>query len=70
LIRNVLRLELCLKKHPDWPTNTFHQVAILSEEAGEIAKAANDRDTQGIKTELYQTAAMCLRMLKNMKDET
>jgi NTP pyrophosphatase (non-canonical NTP hydrolase) len=54
------------KKHPHWSTNTFEQVSIITEEAGEITKAANDGDHQGMKTELYQTAAMCLRMLKNL----
>lgn len=60
------------KKHPDWPVDDlFEQVCIMQEEAGEVAKATLDfHNGSGtipeLKTELYQTAAMCLRMLKNL----
>jgi NTP pyrophosphatase (non-canonical NTP hydrolase) len=60
------------KKHPDWPENMFHQVAILNEESGEVTKAVNDyngdnESLEHLKVELIQTAAMCMRMLKNLK---
>lgn len=63
------------KKHPTWPVdNLFEQIAILSEEAGEVAKAALDfKDGKApiteLKEELMQTAAMCIRILKNLKNE-
>lgn len=63
------------KKHPDWPVdNLFEQVAILSEEAGEVAKAALDYKNgrvpiKELKEELMQTAAMCMRLLKNLNHE-
>lgn len=63
------------KKHPNWPVdNLFEQVAILSEEAGEVAKAALDYKSgkaplSELKEELMQTAAMCIRILKNFKNE-
>lgn len=61
------------KKH-DWPDNLdlFHQVCIMQEESGEVAKAALDFHNgsgtiEEFKTELMQTAAMCFRILKNME---
>ena len=59
--------------HPDYPSDLFHQVAILNEESGEVTKAVLDyfydaQPFENIKTELIQTAAMCIRMLQNMKE--
>ena len=61
-------------KHSYFPTNIFEQLSIMIEEAGEVAKAVNDFKFSGgsiscVKDELYQTAAMCLRMLNNLNDE-
>lgn len=61
-------------KHPYFPSNMFEQLSIMIEEAGEVAQAVNDFKFSGgsisdIKNELYQTAAMCLRMLNNLNDE-
>ena len=61
------------KKHPAWPPNIFEQVAIVNEEAGEVTKAVlHYRRERGsldeVKEELIQTAAMCMRMLKNLPD--
>lgn len=59
-------------KHPFWPVDNISAAAlILIEEAGEVAKAVNDyRESGGaledIEAELYQTAAMCFRMLNNL----
>lgn len=60
------------KKHPLWPKDLFQQLAIMQEEAGEVTKAVLDyhfsSDTlQHIKEELIQTAAMCMRMIKNIE---
>ena len=63
-----------IEKHPHYPLNIFHQLAILTEEAGEIAKAVNDyyekdnQNTNNLKEELLQTAAMCFRMYNNIKE--
>lgn len=59
------------KLHPDFPKDPFRQLAIMQEEAGEVAKAVNDctcgKDTiEHIREELTQTAAMCVRMLENL----
>ena len=58
--------------YPDYPTNIFMQLAIMHEEAGEVTKATLDYMTgkhgiQELKDELIQTAAMCVRMLKNLE---
>ena len=57
---------------PDYPTNIFMQLAIMQEEAGEVTKAVLDymegkHGIQELKDELIQTAAMCVRMLKNLE---
>ncbi len=59
------------KKHPNWPDDMFRQVAIMNEEAGEVTKAVLHYHYEGgtldhVKEELIQTAAMCMRMLKNL----
>lgn len=60
-------------KHPNFPKNIFHQLSILTEEAGEVSKAVNDyyennnKDLTDIQNELFQTAAMCFRMYINLE---
>lgn len=56
--------------YPAWPNDIAHAVAIVSEEAGEMIRAANDvRWGQGDSTpddiakEAIQTMAMCIRLL-------
>lgn len=58
------------QKFPQWPTDPLHAAAILNEESGEVQKAVLEavyephkvlRST--IRTEVIQTAAMCLRFL-------
>ena len=59
-------------KHPNFPKNIFHQLFILTEEAGEVSQAVNDyyennnTDVNDIKEELLQTAAMCFRMYNSL----
>lgn len=62
------------KKHPAWPPNIFEQTTILSEEAGEVAKAVLHYKREGgsikdVKKELIQTAAMCMRMLESIPND-
>lgn len=64
-------LDRAEKKHPNWPTDMFRQLAIMQEEAGEVTQAVlhfhyESGTVEHIREELIQTAAMCLRMLKNL----
>lgn len=61
-------LNLAEFKHEWDPGMTlFEKVSILTEESGEVAKSANDKDISGLKIELMQTAAVCIRILKTLK---
>ena len=65
-------LERAKKKHPNWPADIFQQLAIMQEEAGEVTKAVLDyhfekKSISDVKCELIQTAAMCVRMLENLR---
>ena len=59
--------EACLK-HPEFPKGIFAQLSILAEEVGEVFKAANEQDIEGLKQELYQVGAMVLRVLMNLRE--
>jgi len=59
-------------KYQTWPTDLIHQVAIMQEESGEAIRAALNHVYHGepledVRAELVQTAAMCLRCLKNLE---
>ena len=58
-------------QHPKWPDDLLHQIAIMNEEAGEATRAAlhvvyEDGKKSELANELRQTAAMCIRILKNL----
>jgi len=59
--------------HPRWPEDIIHAAAIVSEESGELIQAALNHvyfgdDREKIRKEAIQTAATCIRLLKNMDD--
>jgi NTP pyrophosphatase (non-canonical NTP hydrolase) len=65
-------LDYAKKKHPNYPTDIFKQLAIMQEEAGEVTMAVNDFSSgdctiEHVREELIQTAAMCVRMIENLK---
>ena len=60
------------KKHPAWPNDEIHAAAIVSEEAGELVRAALQSVYEGgklahIQREAIQTAATCIRVLTESK---
>jgi len=64
-------LRFAEKKHPGWPEDPVHAVAILVEEAGEAMKEALDVHYRGKENgdlikELAQTGAMAIRALLNL----
>jgi hypothetical protein len=75
-----IELEKACQKHPNFPEDPIHQVAIMIEEAGEAMKAAIDvvyhteesidrlAQIHHLKEELAQTGAMCIRCLINLPE--
>lgn len=60
-----------VQKHPFWPDDVIHAVAIMIGEAGEAMQAAiNYRTCEGgmedLILEIAQTGAMCVRLLENL----
>jgi hypothetical protein len=62
-------------KFPTWPTDPLHALAVLGEEFGELTQAMLELKNEPekpratiehVRTEAIQTAAMALRLLKNM----
>ncbi|EMK7712515.1 hypothetical protein V9P72_004084 [Yersinia enterocolitica] len=57
--------------HPTWPTDAVHAASILTEESGELMKAAieyhyNNGDIEAVREEAVQTGAMALRVLMHI----
>lgn len=58
-------------KHPDFAKDLVHKAAVLAEEAGEAVRATllheyEGGDIEEVKIELLQTAAVCIRILKEL----
>ncbi len=60
---------LACKKHPVFANSMESALAILMEEVGEIARAIQEKDTENIKTEIAQAAAVCIRMLDLVEND-
>ena len=61
-------------KHPGWPDDVIHAVAIMVKEAGEAMQAALDvhyrgRDIEDLRIELAQTGAMAIRALIHLEGD-
>ena len=74
LIEIMSEVERAENKFPVWPTCNVKRAAIILEEAGELIREANLLDKGkgsviNLRTEIIQTAAMCIRMLKFLKDD-
>lgn len=71
LIAILSELRSAERKHPNWPDCNIKRAAIVMEEAGELVKEANQIDEGkgshfNLRQEAIQTAAMAIRMIKNL----
>lgn len=74
IIEILSELSRAISKHPTWPISPVERAAIVSEEAGEVIREANHlREGHGdiklLRSELIQTAGVCIRMLNIMNTE-
>ena len=76
-ILNEIREEIAnaVTKFPTWPTRLIDAGNVVSEEAGELAKAClqvtyepHKETLLGVRDEAIQTAAMCVRLLLSIED--
>lgn len=74
IIREIMaEVEKATRKFPTWPTRIIDAGNVLSEEAGEVAKAIlqcvyepHKSGLDDVREEVVQTAAMCFRFLASM----
>ncbi len=72
IINQILtEVEKAEAKHPNWPADLVYMDQIINEEKGEVTRAVLIHCLEAgpideVKKELVQTAAMCVRMLKNI----
>lgn len=66
-------LDCAENAHPKWPDDLVHAAAVVTEEAGELLKEANNvqfghkgSTMDEVKNEAIQTGAMAIRFLLNM----
>lgn len=69
IVVEILReLERAAGKHPQWPTDPLHAVAIVGEESGELTRAVLNKVYEGgsnsdVHKEAIHTAATCIRFI-------
>lgn len=74
-INNILsELERAKSLHPCFPSDNFHRLAIMQEEAGEVTMAVlhytyEKGSISDIYKELSHTAAMCIRFMDALESE-
>lgn len=68
-------LDRAIVKFPTWPTRVIDAGNVVSEEAGELAKAClqvtyepHKEDMEGVRTEAIQTAAMAIRFILSIDE--
>lgn len=72
LIKEILdELIRAENKFPYWPEDKIHAAAIVNEESGELIRATIQLQYENgslidVRIEAVQTAAMCIRLLKNL----
>lgn len=71
VIKMLLECNRAIIKHPHWPSDIIHQAAIVSEENGELIRAALQLNFEGghlseVRKECVQTGAMAIRMFINL----
>lgn len=68
-------LERAEAKHPEWPDDLVYMDQIVNEEKGEVTRAVvqycidGTGTIQSIRDGLKQTAAVCVRMIKQINQE-
>ena len=75
IVKDILaELQRAEEKHPNWPTDPLHAVAVLGEEFGELTQAVLNvvydpakGSVNFVREEAIQTAAMAIRFLINME---
>lgn len=74
IVEILMEVERAEKKHPVWPNDQLYAASIVAEENGELTRAAVQYEMEGgdieeIRKEAIQTAATCIRLLKNLKND-
>lgn len=69
----LMEVERAQKEHPKWPECPIKQIAIVTEESGELTRAGNQLDEgkgtfKEIREEAIQTAAMAIRFLMQLPE--
>lgn len=72
IVEILIEVERAEKKHPVWPECHVKQIAIVSEEAGELVRAGNQLDEgkgsfADLRMEAIQTAATAIRFIKLLR---
>ena len=67
----LLEVDRAKSKHPTWPTDPFHALAVIGEEFGELQQAVlqcvyEGGDSTAIETEAHQLAATVMRFIERL----